>query len=127
MSPSAEETAKASTPLTSTQEQERAAIKLAEAVTEGMLARLVHVQLTKGPRDKGKETFRIKIINGSPLILNGLALEGPKTSADDPPSVLAGLSLPPLKSLTVGASAEMVKRLRLKDGVRVLAADLSGL
>jgi hypothetical protein len=35
--------------------------------------------------------------------------------------------VPPLKSLTVSAAPEMVKRLRLKDGVRVLAADLSGL
>ena len=43
------------------------------------------------------------------------------------PSVLAGLSLPPLKSLKVPASAEMVERLHLKDGVRVLAANLSGL
>jgi hypothetical protein len=32
-----------------------------------------------------------------------------------------------LKSLTVAASAEMVKRLQLKEGVRLLAADLSGL
>ena len=61
------------------------------------------------------------------MILNGLALGGSEVSEDNPPSVLAGLSLPPLKSLTVPASAEMVERLHMKDGVRVLAADLSGL
>jgi hypothetical protein len=37
------------------------------------------------------------------------------------------MTLPPLKSLTLPASAEMVDRLRLKKGVQVVAADLSGL
>ncbi len=102
-------------------------IRRASRLAEGMLTRLVRVRLTRGPRDKGKETFRIKIVNGSPMILNGLALGGPDVSEDNPPSVLAGLTIPHLKRLTVGGSAEMVKRLRLKDGVRVLAADLSRL
>ena len=40
---------------------------------------------------------------------------------------MAGMSLPPHKSLAVPASAAVVERLKLADGVRVLAADLSGL
>ena len=122
LAPNADETAKASTPITSEHAKERDAVRLSEAVTEGILSRLVHVQLSHGPRDKGKETFRIKILNESPMILNGLALGGSAVDADNPPSVLAGLSVPPLKSLTVGASVEMVKRLRLKDGTRAFAA-----
>jgi hypothetical protein len=125
----AKEATSTATPLTASQVQERDAVRLGDAVAEGLLARLVRVQLSKGPKDKGKETFRIKILNDSPMILNGVALGGVKVGEDkdSPPSVLAGLSLPPLKSLTVAASAEMVKRLHLKDGARVFAADLSGL
>ena len=61
------------------------------------------------------------------MILNGLAIDGAKAAKDHAPSVLAGLSLPPLKTLTVPASADAVKRLGLKEGARVVATDLSGL
>jgi len=62
------------------------------------------------------------------LILNGLALGGPKAGDEDhAPSTLAGLSIPPLKCLTVPATGDMVSRLHLKDGMSVFAADLSGL
>ena len=43
------------------------------------------------------------------MILNGLALGGSDVSEEHPPSVLAGISLPPMKSLTVSGSAEMVE------------------
>ena len=106
---------------------EREAARLGDAVAERLLSRLVLVRLSHGPKVKGKESFVIKVVNESPMILNGLALGGPDVRDGNPPSVLSGLSVPPLNSLTVGASAEMVGRLKLKDGVRVLAADLSGL
>jgi hypothetical protein len=109
------------------QEGQTNAARLADAIAEAMAARLVRVTLAKGPRVHGKETFRIKIINDSPLILNGLAVDGSKTGADHEPSVLAGLSIPPQKTFTLPASPDAVKRLRLKDGARVVAADLSGL
>ena len=92
-----------------------------------MLGRLVQVKLAQGPKGKHKDSFRIKIVNESPLILNGLALGGVEAGADRPPSVLAGVCLPPLKSMTVPATAEMVGRLHLDEGLRVLAVDLSGL
>jgi hypothetical protein len=85
------------------------------------------VRLTAGPRVKGKPTFRIKVVNDSPLILNGLALGGAGVGDEQRPSVLQGLSIPPMKSLTVPASAEMVARLHLKENIPLLAADLSGL
>ena len=61
------------------------------------------------------------------MILNGLALAGSEIKADTPPAILLGMSLPPLKSLTVPATAEVVARLKLKEGSRVVAVDLSGL
>ena len=54
-------------------------------------------------------------------LLSGLAIGGSGSEQDDPPSVLAGLSLPPLKSLTVPASADDVHQLHLKEGMRVVA------
>lgn len=112
---------------TSKATQEREAARFGDTVAEGVLAHLVRVQLSRGPRVKGKESFRIKIINDSPMILNGLALGGAEVSETKPPSVLAGFCLPPLKSLTVPASGEMVERHHLKAGIHVLAADLTGL
>jgi hypothetical protein len=104
------------------------AAAVGDAVAERIVARLVRVQVMRGPRDKaGKETCRIKIYNASPLILNGLALGGSDAPSNVQPTVLVGISLPPLKTLTVPTSADVVQRLKLKQGVRVLAADLSAL
>ena len=102
--------------------------KLLDAVAEGTLSRLVRVQLVKekGKDKQGKSRFTIKIENASPLVLNGLALGG--SAADAKVGTAAsGLSLAPHKALTVPASADAVDRLGLSDGVKVLAADLSGL
>jgi hypothetical protein len=102
--------------------------RIADSLVGSVLGRLLRVQLTKGSKVKGKDTYRIKIINDSPLILNGMALAGNNEQTTNEPSVLTGLSLPPMKSLAVPASAEMVARLNVKkQGLRVLAADLSGL
>jgi hypothetical protein len=113
--------------LTSVQKRERAAARLGDAVAEALVQRLVRVTLTRGARVKGKESFRIKLANESPLILNGLAIGGRDAGAGRTLSAMAGLCVPPRKSLTVPASAEMVERLHLDEGVGVLAVDLSGL
>jgi hypothetical protein len=97
-----------------------------DAVTGGLLDRLVVARLARGPRENGKPTYRIRIDNASPLILNGLAIAGAAEEADAPRQ-LAGLGVPPRRSLTVPASAQAVEDLGLEDGVRVVAADLSGL
>jgi len=109
------------------QQRERSSARLADALAGTMVERLVRISFSRGPRVHGKESFRIKIINDSPLILNGLAVSGSEVAEDLSPSVLQGLSLPPQKSLVVAATPEEVKRLRLKEGTRVVAADLSGL
>jgi len=100
-----------------------------DAAAEGIVGRLVRVQLVKEKgRDRGgKPIYRIKIDNNTPLILNGLALTGSKLDDRQPLSAMAGLSLPPRKNLSLPASADVVERLGLKEGVRLLAADLSGL
>lgn len=76
---------------------------------------------------KGKQSYKIRIDNASPLLLNGLAVQGSLGASNDPPKVLAGISIPPRKNLTVPATGEMVEQLGLKKGIKVIAADLSGL
>ena len=113
--------------LTDEQRRELKAVALGDTLAKAMVARLVRTQLSRGPRVKGKETFRLKIINQSPMILNGLALAGSELKSEAPPAILLGMSLPPLKTLTVPATAEVVARLKLKEGSQVVAVDLSGL
>jgi hypothetical protein len=98
-----------------------------DELAEGVLNRLVRMQLIKGPREKGKLTYGLRIDNASPLILNGLAALGSTSGKDDTPRVLSGISLPPRKSMTVPASEDVVNRLGLRKGIRLVALDLSGL
>ncbi len=98
-----------------------------DSLAEGVLNRLVRAQLSKGPRVKGRLTYQLRIENASPLILNGLSVVGPASKTAEEPKVLMGISIPPRKSLTVPASEEAVKTLGLKQGIRVMALDLSGL
>jgi len=99
----------------------------ADALAEGILSRLVRAQLSKGPVVKGKQTYRIRIDNASPLLLNGLAVQGTVSKSDDQPKILAGISISPSRNMTVPATGEMVDELGLRKGIRVIAADLSGL
>ena len=43
------------------------------------------------------------------------------------PECLTGICLSPRRSMTVGASEEVVKSLGLKKGIKLIALDLSGL
>jgi hypothetical protein len=102
--------------------------KFADALADGLLSRLVRAQLSKGPMVKGKPTYKIKIDNASPLLLNGLAVKGTISTHDDKLKILAGdISIAPLKSWTVPATGDTVEELGLKKGIRIVAADLSGL
>jgi hypothetical protein len=103
------------------------AAAFADALAEGVLGRLVRAQMSKGPVVKGKPTYRIRVENASPLILNGLAIQGAVGQPEDPPKVLAGISIPPFKNMTVPATGEMVDQLGLRKGIKIIAADLSGL
>ena len=99
---------------------------LADGIAQGLLTRLVRAQLRKGPLDHGKPTYKIEIDNVSPMILNGLAVTGTDAeAASRQPSMLGGISLPPHKRLTLPATGEVVERLQLSSGVKVVAADLS--
>ena len=78
-------------------------------------------------RSRARTPTRSAIDNYSPLILNGLALAGTGEKADESLKLLSGIAIAPRKSFTIPATAEVVEALGLKNGVRVLAADLSGL
>ena len=101
--------------------------RFADKLAEGVLNRLVRVQLGKGVRDKGKTHYSLRIDNASPLVLNGLAAVGTESKPEDQPRVLAGICVSPRRSMTVGASEEVVKTLGLKKGIKLIALDLSGL
>jgi hypothetical protein len=101
--------------------------RFADGLAEGVLNRLVRVQLSKGVKDKGKMHYQLRIDNASPLVLNGLAAVGATSMPEDQPRVLTGISLPPRRSMTVPASEEVVKTLGLKKGIKLIALDLSGL
>jgi hypothetical protein len=103
------------------------AARVGDAVAEGVVSKLLHVRLVKGQRVKGKETYKLKLTNASPLVLNGIGIAGPVLSEKSPPAALDGLTLPPGKSFNLPASAEAVERMHLKESVRVVAADLSAL
>jgi hypothetical protein len=83
--------------------------------------------LSPGPRIKGKATYEIRLDNASPLVLKGLALAGSTADTAVRPSHLLGISLPPQKHLSVPVSAKAVERLRLKEGIQILGADLAKL
>ena len=70
---------------------------------EGILNRLVRVQLSKPVKENGKLVYHLRIDNASPLILNGLAAVGTTSKADEIPRVLSGISVPPRKSMTISA------------------------
>ena len=86
------------------------------------------MQVAKGTsREKGKLIYQVRIENASPLVLNGLAVLGTTSKAGETPKVLLGICVSPRRSMTVPASEEVVKTLGLKQGIRVVALNLSGL
>jgi hypothetical protein len=101
--------------------------KLADALAEGLIGRLVRAQVVKGARQKGKLTYGLRIDNASPFVLNGMTAAGIGSNDDLRPHELLGISIPPRRSFTVPASEEVIKQLGLKRGIRVTALDLSGL
>jgi hypothetical protein len=103
-------------------------LKFADALAEGLLGRLVRAQVSKAGMVKGKAVYKVRIDNASPLILNGLAILGNgEGKAEKAPKIISGLSISPRKNLTVPATADTVDQLGLRKGVRVVAADFSGL
>ena len=85
---------------------------LIDRVAEGVLERLIRVRLTR--QGQGKVAYRIRIENGSPLVLNGLTLGCRESGPDSQPATLVGLSLPPRKAMTIPASQAMARRVGLR-------------
>jgi hypothetical protein len=109
-----------------------------DALAEEMLARLVKVTVKKtslntgglipaAPSPKAKDAYTIRVENYSSLLLNGIAVTGLGAKPSDPARVLLGISLAPRRTMALPASAESVEKFGLKQGVKVLALDLSGL
>jgi hypothetical protein len=103
--------------------------RFADALSEGILNRLVRAQIIKGSatKDKGKLVYQLRIENASPLVLNGLAMLGTASKADEVPKFLQMISVSPRRNLTVPTTETVVRDLGLKKGVKLVALDLSGL
>jgi hypothetical protein len=103
--------------------------QFADALSEGILNRLVRAQIIKGSatKDKGKLVYQLRIDNASPLVLNGLAIVGTTSKNDEKPKVLSMISVSPRKSFSVPTTDDVVRTLGLKKGIKILALDLSGL
>ena len=89
------------------------------------------VQVLKGSplkdKAKNKMVYEVRIDNASPLILNGIAVRGLTEKGDQQPEVLSMISVSPRKSLSIPMDEDVVRKLGLKKGIKVLAVDLSGL
>lgn len=103
--------------------------QIIDRLAEGVRGHLVVAELPSGPKVNGKPTYRIHIDNESPLIPDGLSIQGikPPKGEDARPSMLAGFTLPPHRTMDLPAAGSLVERLGLKHGVKVVAADLSSL
>jgi len=103
---------------------------VADALAEGVLGRLVRVQVTKATKEqaKGNLAYRVRIDNASPLLLHGLAVAGTGKKAPEGAALgMMNLSVAPRRATSLAVTAEMVDRLGLKDGAHAVAADLGGL
>jgi hypothetical protein len=101
--------------------------RLAEAIAEGVLERLVRVELIRGSHANGNNIpDRLKVVNASPMILHGLAVAGSKPEATGTPA-LRGLALAPRRTASITLTPKMVRRLGLRTGLHATAADLGGL
>jgi hypothetical protein len=118
-------------PLTPTKAGKFDAPQVADALSAGILERLVRVtvlkDLSRDSRGRNVMNFRIRIENASPMVLNGLTIVGTSPTRQGTPATLLGIAISPRKNLTVPASQDAVDRLALKSGAKVAAADLSGL
>ena len=81
----------------------------------------------KASTEKGRLTYGVRIENVSPLLLNGIAAVGIEGDEKQAPHVVAGMSIPPRRSMTFPATEEAVKQLGLRRGIRITALDLSAL
>jgi hypothetical protein len=103
-------------------------VRFADGLAEGVLNRLVRAQVAKGTsKEKGKRIYQVRIENYSPLVLNGLALVGTTSPADEKAKLVWGICISPRGSLTVPATEDVVKTLGLKNGIKLVALNLSGL
>ena len=100
---------------------------VATSIGEGLLSRLVRAQLMKPHRVNSRLVYEVRVDNASPLILNGIAISGSSASPNESPSVISGICVSPHRSTSLPATPEQVQKLGLKQGLRVVAVDLSGL
>ena len=115
-------------PVAADERGERDLAAFGDKLAEGLMDRLVRARMIKGRRSiEGLTTYTLQVDNASPLLLNGFAVVGALTNANDPPHYMLGFSLPPQRSLQMPLTPAQVTAFGMKKGTHLIALDLSAL
>jgi hypothetical protein len=101
------------------------AARISDELADGLLSRVVRVQVTDKKVD-GRKIYSLRVDNASPLVLSGLAVKSPST--DKEVATIMNLSIRPHKSILLPLDPKAVSRFGLAGkGVKAIAADLTAL
>ena len=91
-----------------------------DTLAREILDRLVTAKVVAGPKVKGKPTYRLEIVNSSPLVLNSVVF-GVENDEAKRPSIFPAVGLSPQRKLVLPITNQTPRE------TRVLAAELSAL
>jgi len=101
------------------------AARISDELAEGLLSRLVRVQVTDKKVD-GRKVYSLRVDNASPLVLSGVAVKSGST--DKEVATIMNLSVRPHKSVAIPMDPKTVSRFGLAGkGVKAIGADLTAL
>ena len=101
------------------------AARISDELAEGLLSRLVRVQVTDKKVD-GRKVYSLRVDNASPLVLSGVAVKSGST--DKEIATIMNLSVRPHKSVAIPMDPKTVSRYGLAGkGVKAIGADLTAL
>ena len=101
------------------------AARISDELADGVLSRVVRVQVTDKKVD-GRKIYSLRVDNASPLVLSGLAVKS--GSSEKEIATIMNLSVRPHKSIQIPLDPKSVSRFGLAGkGVKAIGADLTAL
>ena len=101
------------------------AARISDELADGVLSRVVRVQVTDKKVD-GRKIYSLRVDNASPLVLSGVAVKS--GSSDKEIATIMNLSVRPHKSVQIPLDPKSVSRFGLAGkGVKAIGADLTAL
>ena len=101
------------------------AARISDEIADGVLSRVVRVQVTDSTVD-GRKVYKLRVDNASPLVLAGVSLKSPAQGKEV--ATILNLSVRPHKSVQIPLDAKSVSRFGLAArGVKAMGADLTAL